>query len=87
MGQLRSDELDVEGEFGDYRPLRALNHAFEKVRPDHIVIATRPLECSVWQRHDVVDRARIEHQVGAYRLVGMQDDELTQPPRSSRECR
>ena len=29
--------------------------------PDQIVIATLPLEASVWHRFDVVDRARTEH--------------------------
>jgi GABA permease len=58
LANLRSDNLSVDGELGDYRPLRALGHAVEVFRPDQIVIATRPLEDSVWQRYDVVDRAR-----------------------------
>jgi GABA permease len=69
LGQLRSEELDVEGELGDYRPLRALNHAVETFRPDQIVIATRPLEDSVWQRYDVVDRARTTYPVPVTHVI------------------
>ena len=32
--------------------------AVENFDPDQIVIATRPLADSIWQRYDVVDRAR-----------------------------
>ena len=58
LATLRSESLDATGELGDYRPLRALDNAVKAFRPDQIVIATRPLEDSVWQRYDVVDRAR-----------------------------
>jgi len=60
---LRSESLDATGELGDYRPLRALDNAVESFRPDQIVIATRPLEDSVWQRYDVVDRARTTYPI------------------------
>jgi GABA permease len=69
LSQLRSEDLDVEGELGDYRPLRALNHAVETFLPDQIVIATRPLEDSVWQRYDVVDRARTTYSVPVTHVI------------------
>jgi len=69
LRQLRSEALDVDGELGDYRPLRALNHAVETFRPDQIVIATRPLEDSVWQRYDVVDRARTTYPIPVTHVI------------------
>jgi GABA permease len=69
LGQLRSEELDADGALGDYRPLRALNNAVETFRPDQIVIATRPLEDSVWQRYDVVDRARTTYPVPVTHVI------------------
>jgi GABA permease len=69
LTSLRSDSLRVEGELGDYRPLRALEHAVETFRPDQIVIATRPLEDSVWQRYDVVDRARSTYPIPVTHVV------------------
>jgi GABA permease len=66
---LRSDNLSVEGELGDYRPLRALSNAVEAFRPDQIVIATRPLEDSVWQRYDVVDRARTTYPIPVKHVI------------------
>jgi GABA permease len=69
LGQLRSEDLDVDGALGDYRPLRALNHAVETFRPDQIVIATRPLEDSVWQRYDVVDRARTTYPIPVTHVI------------------
>ncbi len=58
LATLRSENLSAEGALGDYRPLRALTAAVESFAPDQIVIATRPLADSVWQRYDVVERAR-----------------------------
>jgi len=66
---LRSENLSVDGELGDYRPLRALDHAVEVFRPDQIVIATRPLEDSVWQRYDVVDRARTTYPIPVTHVI------------------
>ncbi|MGV9711838.1 amino acid permease [Gordonia sp. NPDC003424] len=57
---MRSENLDVEGVRGDYRPLRALADAVDTFKPDQIVIATLPPETSVWHRFDVVDRARTD---------------------------
>ena len=50
--------LSVTGELGDYRPLRAIKDAVDSFHPDRIVIATLPASASVWQRFEVVDRAR-----------------------------
>jgi GABA permease len=61
LSALRSDDLEADGALGDYRPLRALANAVNNFHPDQIVIATLPLEASVWHRFDVVDRARAEH--------------------------
>jgi GABA permease len=66
---LRAENLDASGELGDYRPLRALSHAVETFRPDQIVIATRPLADSVWQRYDVVDRARTTYPIPVTHVI------------------
>ncbi len=66
---LRSENLDADGELGDYRPLRALATAVKTFRPDQIVISTLPPEESVWHRFDVVDRARAEHSVPVTHVV------------------
>jgi GABA permease len=63
VSTLRSENFDVDGELGDYRPMRALAAAVDTFHPDQIVIATLPPEASVWHRFDVVDRARAEHGV------------------------
>lgn len=54
---------------GDYRPLRALDSAVETFDPDQIVIATLPPELSIWQRFDVVDRARSQFKVPVTHVV------------------
>jgi len=41
--------------------MRALADAVDTFHPDQIVIATLPLESSVWHRFEVVDRARAEY--------------------------
>ena len=61
LSTLRSEDLKADGALGDYRPLRALANAVNSFHPDQIVIATLPLEASVWHRFDVVDRARAEY--------------------------
>ncbi len=61
LATLRSENLEANGALGDYRPLRALANAVDTFHPDQIVIATLPLEESVWHRFEVVDRARSEH--------------------------
>lgn len=60
---LRSENLQADGELGDYRPLRALAAGVAEFHPDQIVISTLPIEESVWHRFDVVDRARAEYDV------------------------
>lgn len=69
LATLRSDDLEANGEVGDYRPLRALAAAVDAFRPDQIVISTLPPEESVWQRFDVVDRARAEHKIPVTHVV------------------
>ncbi|MFN6543493.1 amino acid permease [Mycolicibacterium nivoides] len=69
LSTLRSEQLQADGELGDYRPLRALAHAVETFRPDQIVISTLPPEDSVWHRFDVVDRARAEYQIPVTHVV------------------
>ncbi|MDV3128986.1 amino acid permease [Mycobacterium sp. 21AC1] len=66
---LRSDNLVADGELGDYRPLRALAAAVNTFHPDQIVISTLPPEDSVWERFDVVDRARADYQVPVTHVV------------------
>ena len=61
VATLRSENLDVDGIRGDFRPLRALANAVDNFHPDQIVIATLPPERSVWHRFDVVDRARSDY--------------------------
>jgi GABA permease len=69
LAALRSEDLEADGELGDYRPLRALATAVDKFHPDQIVIATLPPEYSVWHRFDVVDRARAEHKLPVTHIV------------------
>ncbi|AFM18853.1 gamma-aminobutyrate permease-like transporter [Mycolicibacterium chubuense NBB4] len=69
LAALRHENLDAQGELGDYRPLRALDHAVAKFSPDQIVIATLPAEFSVWHRFDVVDRARAQFNVPVTHVV------------------
>jgi GABA permease len=66
---LRWDNLDADGVLGDYRPLRALADGVDTFHPDQIVIATLPAEYSVWQRFDVVDRARAAYDVPVTHVV------------------
>jgi GABA permease len=69
LSALRSENLDADGELGEYRPLRALAAAVDSFHPDQIVISTLPPEESVWHRFDVVDRARAEHNVPVTHVV------------------
>ncbi|MGK5682238.1 amino acid permease [Actinoplanes sp. URMC 104] len=61
VSALRSENHRADGALGDYRPLRALANAVDTFHPDQIVIATLPLDESVWHRFEVVDRARAEY--------------------------
>jgi GABA permease len=58
LSTLRAAGLSVEGDFGDFLPMRALKKAVEDFSPDLIVIATYPQERSAWLHHDVVQRTR-----------------------------
>jgi GABA permease len=58
LAVLHEHNLEAAGELGDYRPLHALANAVQEFHPDQIVVATLPASESVWQRFDVVDRAR-----------------------------
>ena len=58
LANLRSNHLQADGALGDYRPLRALQAATEEFKPDQVVIVTLPASESIWQRFEVVDRAR-----------------------------
>ncbi|CKI31986.1 amino acid permease [Mycolicibacterium smegmatis] len=69
LATLRSEDYEATGTLGEYRPLRALAKAVETFRPDQIVISTLPPEESVWQRFDVVDRARAEHRLPVTHVV------------------
>ncbi len=60
---LRAEGVTVNGELGDYRPLRALESAVDAFEPDQIIISTLPLADSVWLRYDVVDRAREKYAI------------------------
>ena len=69
LDALRSEHYTAEGELGDYRPLRALQNAYESFNPDQIVISTLPPQDSVWHRFDVVDRARADYPVPVTNVV------------------
>ncbi|QRY61340.1 amino acid permease [Gordonia sp. PDNC005] len=69
LATLRTEGFAAEGGLGDYRPLRALAAAVEEHRPDRIVISTLPPEESVWERFDVIDRARAEHHLPVTHVV------------------
>jgi GABA permease len=69
LSTLRSDNLDADGTMGDFRPMRALADAVDTFRPDQIIIATLPLEESVWHRFEVVDKARAQYGVPVTHVV------------------
>ncbi|MET1007193.1 MAG: amino acid permease [Propionibacteriaceae bacterium] len=55
---LRAENLQADGELGNYKPLKALAEAVQRFNPDRLVICTLPEDRSAWLRYDVVDRAR-----------------------------
>lgn len=69
LQMLHDDGFTAEGALGDYRPLRALATAVAQYSPDQLVIATLPEQNSIWQRFDVVDRARLEHHLPVTHVV------------------
>jgi GABA permease len=58
LAVMASSDLEVSGELGDYRPLRALAHAVDEFTPDRLVICTHPEDQSAWLRYEIVERAR-----------------------------
>lgn len=80
LSALRGQNLDADGELGDERPLRALEHAVRRFGPDQIVISTLPPESSIWQRFDVVDRARAQFKLPVTHVVA-RSVEVNQVPR------
>lgn len=68
---LHAHSLGVTGRVGDPSPLHALGAAVESFRPDLIVIATPPLEESVWHRYDIVDRARADYPIPVVHVIGV----------------
>jgi GABA permease len=69
LSTLRSDNLEADGTMGDFRPMRALADAVDTFHPDQIIIATLPLEESVWHRFEVVDKARAQYGVPVTHVV------------------
>lgn len=69
LGVLRSENLDVSGALGDYRPLRALADAVASFHPDELVISTLPAPESAWLRYDVVDRARSSYDIPVTHVI------------------
>jgi GABA permease len=57
---LRDIGLSADGELGDYRPLRALDAAVRRFRPDQLVIAEAR---SAWLRLGMVDRVRAAYPI------------------------
>lgn len=80
LSALRGENLEAAGELGDYRPLRALEEAVTTFGPDQIVISTLPPESSIWQRFDVVDRARAHFKLPVTHVVA-KSVEVDQVPR------
>jgi GABA permease len=74
LGAMHAANLNADGKLGDYRPLRALDDAVSSFRPDQIVISTLPPEESIWQRFDVIDRARAQHKLPVTNVIA------TRPP-------
>jgi GABA permease len=69
LSALRAEDLQAQGELGDYRPLRALADAVKEFSPDQIVISTLPPEASVWLRDNVVDRARAQYSMPVTHVI------------------
>jgi len=58
--------LSAAGELGDYRPLRALDAAVRRFRPDQLVIAEAR---SAWLRLGVVDKVRATYPIPVMHVV------------------
>jgi GABA permease len=63
---LRDVGLSADGELGDYRPLRALDAAVRRFRPDQLVIAEAR---SAWLRLGMVDKVRAAYPIPVIHVV------------------
>jgi GABA permease len=63
---MHSIGLSAEGELGDYRPLRALDAAVRRFRPDQLVIAEAR---SAWLRLGMVDKVRAAYPIPVIHVV------------------
>ena len=63
---MRDIGLSADGELGDYRPLRALDAAVRRFRPDQLVIAEAR---SAWLRLGMVDRVRAAYPIPVQHVV------------------
>jgi GABA permease len=63
---VRGIGLSAAGELGDYRPLRALDAAVRRFRPDQLVIAEAR---SSWLRLGMVDRVRAAYPIPVIHVV------------------
>jgi GABA permease len=69
LSVLRSENLDAEGELGSFKPLKALEDAAGKFKPDRLVICTLPEDRSAWLRFDIVERARETYRIPVTHVV------------------
>jgi GABA permease len=66
LAAMRSIGLSAAGELGDYRPLRALEAAVRRFRPDQLVIAEAR---SSWLRLGMVDKAQAAYPIPVIHVV------------------
>ena len=66
LAAMRDIGLSAAGELGDYRPLRALDAAVRRFRPDQLVIAEAR---SSWLRLGMVDKARAAYPIPLTHVV------------------
>jgi GABA permease len=58
LSALAEAGLNAPGELGDADPVRALDLAVGRFRPDELIIATHPSDRSQWLKRNLVQRAR-----------------------------
>jgi GABA permease len=66
VAALRGTGLPAAGELGDYRPLRALDVAVRRFRPDQLVIVEAR---SSWLRLGMVDKVRAAYPIPLTHVV------------------
>jgi GABA permease len=66
---MRDIGLPADGELGDYRPLRALDAAVRRFRPDQLVVAEAR---SSWLRLGIVDKVRSAYPIPVTHVVSRQ---------------